>query len=117
VKIDSGARLTLHESIPDGLGESATYGFRLLVAPAAGRLRHLPPARFRHGREWVSAGQTVALVEQGSVTVEVRSPVDARVAGILVRDGEPVAAGQPLVWLDDSPPRRVRDDVHGRRRS
>jgi hypothetical protein len=32
----------------------------------------------------------------------VKSPIEARVAGMLVRDGEPVQPGQPLVWLDDS---------------
>jgi biotin carboxyl carrier protein len=30
----------------------------------------------------------------------VKSPFDAIVAGILVRDGEPVQPGQPLVWLE-----------------
>jgi len=45
----------------------------------------------------------VALIEQGSITVEVCSPVEGRVAGVLVREGEPVMAGQPLVWLDDAP--------------
>jgi biotin carboxyl carrier protein len=82
------------------LGESAGgFGFRLIVSPVAGRLRHLPPARFVEGEEWVGAGQPVALVEQGTTTIEVRSPIDGRVAGVLVRDGEPVHPGQPLVWL------------------
>ena len=89
---------------PDSMGESVGLGVRLLVSPASGRLRHLPPAQFREGAEWVEAGQAVALVEQGSVAVEVTSPIDGRVAGILVRDGEPVLRGQPLVWLDEAPP-------------
>jgi biotin carboxyl carrier protein len=100
--VRSGRRSQLHEVSPDSMGESGTFGFRLLVSPAAGKLRHLPPAQFHGGEEWVSPGQPVAVVEQGSVSVEVRSPIEARVAGILVRDGEPVAPGQPLVWLDDS---------------
>ena len=33
---------------------------------------------------------------------EVRAARTARVAGVLVREGEPVAPGQPLVWLDES---------------
>jgi acetyl-CoA carboxylase biotin carboxyl carrier protein len=86
-------------------GESVGLGVRLLVSPGAGRLRHLPPAEFHEGHEWVSAGQAVALVEQGPVTLEVRSPIAGRVAGVLVRDGEPVALGQPLVWLDEAPRR------------
>ena len=89
-----------HEISPDSMGESAGgFGFRLVVSPAAGRLRHLPPARVHEGEEWVSAGQAVALVEQGATTIEVRSPMEGRVAGVLVRDGEPVQPGQPLVWL------------------
>jgi biotin carboxyl carrier protein len=84
------------------MGESGGFGFRLLVSPVAGRVRHLPPARFEDGEEWVSAGQPVAVVEQGSTAIQIISPVEARVAGILVRDGEPVAPGQPVVWLDDS---------------
>ena len=86
-------------------GESVGLAVRLLVSPGAGRLRHLPPVEFHDGAEWVSAGQCVALVEQGRGSVEVRSPIDARVAGILVRDGEPVAHGQPLVWLEEAPRR------------
>ena len=105
----STPRSVLHE-IPhepesiDSIGEAGGgFGFLLLVSPTSGRMRHLPPEGFEGGVEWVAAGQAVALVEQGSVSVEVRSPVDARVAGILVRDGEPVAPGQPLVWLDEAP--------------
>jgi biotin carboxyl carrier protein len=86
-------------------GESVGLGVRLLVSPGAGRLRHLPPVEFHDGAEWVTAGQAVAVVEQGRVAIEVRSPIDARVAGILVRDGEPVALGQPLVWLEEVPRR------------
>jgi acetyl-CoA carboxylase biotin carboxyl carrier protein len=89
-----------HEISPDSMGESGVgFGFRLIVAPVAGRLRHLPPARFHQGEEWVSAGQPVALVEHGTASHEVRSPIEGKVAGVLVRDGEPVQAGQPVVWL------------------
>jgi biotin carboxyl carrier protein len=41
-------------------------------------------------------------VEQGSAAIEVKSPIEAMVAGMLVRDGEPVQPGQPLVWLDEA---------------
>jgi biotin carboxyl carrier protein len=96
------------------VGESVGLGVRLVVSPAAGRLRHLPPARFEAGKEWVSRGQAVALVENGSVSIEVRSPIEGRLAGVLVRDGEPVAAGQPLVWLDDSPIRPAAESRMGK---
>jgi biotin carboxyl carrier protein len=101
----SRTRPVLHEVHPDSMGEAGGgFGFRLLVSPAAGRVRHLPPVRFDGGVELVSRDQVVAVIEQGSTSVEVRAPVEARVAGILVRDGEPVAPGQPLVWLDVVPP-------------
>jgi biotin carboxyl carrier protein len=96
-------------------GESVGLAVRLLVSPDAGRLRHLPPVEFHDGAEWVSAGQCVAIVEQGRISVEVRSPIDARVAGILVRDGEPVAQGQPLVWLEEAPRRTTSAERPGDR--
>ena len=92
------------------VGESTGLAVRLLVSPAAGRLRLLPPSRFRRGEEWVSTGQTVALVEKGSAVLEVKAPSEARVAGVLVRDGEPVAPGQPLIWLDELPRRSARPE-------
>jgi len=101
------------EPASDSVGESVGLGVRLLVSPAAGRLRHLPPTQFRGGQEWVSAGQPVAVIEQGSASVEVRSPIDARVAGVLVRDGEPVLPGQPIVWLDETPRRATSSPPPG----
>jgi len=91
------------EPAPESMGEGGSFGFRLLVSPISGRLRHLPPAQFRVGHEWVSAGQAVAVVEQGARTTEVRSPVEARVGRVLAADGEPVVQGQPLVWLEEDP--------------
>jgi biotin carboxyl carrier protein len=84
-------------------GEAAVLGFRLLVAPAAGRVRHLPPSEFKDGAEWVSAGQAVAVIEQGSSSVTVESPVSGRLAGVLVRDGAPVLPGQPLAYVEERP--------------
>ncbi len=95
-------RPVLHE-VTESMGEAGGFAFKLVVAPSPGRMRHLPPVEFVDGIEWVTAGQPVAVIEQGSSSVEVRAPIDARVAGVLVRDGEPVFAGQPLVWLDPTP--------------
>jgi biotin carboxyl carrier protein len=89
----------VHES---SVGESLGLPVRMVVSPVGGRLRLLPPSRFEGGHEWVSPGQVLAVVENGQVAHEVRAPSEARVAGVLVRDGEPVAPGQPLVWLDES---------------
>ena len=99
---DPAAIRLIEESIPEESGEPGGFGFRLIVSPAPGRMRHLPPVQFHEGEEWVSRGQPVAVIEQGDLAVEVVSPVGARVAGILVRDGEPVLKGQPIVWLDES---------------
>jgi biotin carboxyl carrier protein len=91
---------------PEPVGEVAGLGgMRLVVSPAAGKLRHLPPMRFRAGEEWVTAGQALAVVESGTIAIQVICPVEAGLAGVLVRDGEPVAKGQPLVWLEVSPGR------------
>jgi biotin carboxyl carrier protein len=102
------------------MGESAGLGqggMRLVVAPAAGRLKHLPATRFHEGDEWVSLGQPIAQVEKGPTLIDVVAPVEARLAGVLVRDGEPVAKGQPLVWLEQTarpaPDPNVRGDTEG----
>ena len=101
MRVQTGPRSVPSDATPDSIGESAGgFGFFLVVSPAAGRMRHLPPVRFHDGQEWVTAGQPVAVIEQGSVSIEVKSPFDAVVAGVLVRDGEPVHPGQPLVWLE-----------------
>jgi biotin carboxyl carrier protein len=90
------------------LGESVGLPMRLVVSPGAGRLRLLPAAQFQGGQEWVIAGQAIAEVSNGPLVHTVTAPHDARVAGVMVRDGEPVAQGQPLVWLDETA-RRPRD--------
>jgi len=83
-------------------GESIGLPMRLVVSPAPGRLRLLPAAQFHDGHEWVSAGQAVAEVTNGPEVHPVVAPHDARVAGVMVREGEPVAQGQPLLWLDET---------------
>jgi biotin carboxyl carrier protein len=99
---NAAKRLRPHVVHEASVGESLGLPVRLVVSPSGGRLRLLPPSRFHEGEEWVSAGQVIAIVEKGPVMHEVRAPSDARVAGVLVRDGEPVAPGQPLVWLDET---------------
>jgi biotin carboxyl carrier protein len=101
-----------HERNPGSLGESVGLGMRLVVSPAAGRLRLLPAVVFHGGHEWVSAGQPIAEVENGPVVSQVKAPHEARVAGILVRDGEPVLRGQPLAWLDETT-RRPKGESEG----
>jgi biotin carboxyl carrier protein len=90
------------------VGESVGLPMRLVISPGAGRLRMLPAMQFHAGYEWVEAGQAIAEVSNGPVVLTVTAPHDARVAGVMVRDGEPVAQGQPLVWLDETA-RRPRE--------
>jgi biotin carboxyl carrier protein len=112
---DSSNSHHLHDDhVHHPIGEwNGLAGVRMLVAPTAGRLRHLPPEYFHDGHEWVTKEQVVAVVEQGATRAEVRSPVEGRVSGFLARDGEPVAAGQPIAWLEVATAREIAE----RRRS
>lgn len=73
------------------------YGFRMVVSPTSGRIRLLPPKRFRKGRELVSAGQPIAVVEAGDRHEHVLAPMDGIVDSVLVIEGEPVRRGQPIL--------------------
>lgn len=75
---------------------------RVLVSPAAGRLRFLPPRWFAGGREMVEAGQPVARITQGASEVLVTAPVTGAVASIMGIEGEPVVAGQAVLAIDPS---------------
>ena len=79
---------------------SADAPIRLIVAPAQGRLRVLPPHRFRDGHEWVEEGEAVLKIEHGGDVEVILAPVEGRVGGVLGRDGEPVRAGQPVAWIE-----------------
>ncbi|HEV3473994.1 MAG TPA: biotin/lipoyl-containing protein [Actinomycetota bacterium] len=76
----------------------------LVVTPAAGRIRLLPPRRFKHGREVVEAGQPVARLEQGEHHTLVRAAVGGTVASVLAIEGEPVRPGQPLYAIEPELP-------------
>lgn len=84
-------------------GEHARLPITLIVAPASGRLRILPPRRFHRGHEWVDPGQALARIERGAHADPVISPVGGRFGGVLGRDGEPVTAGQPVAWVERLP--------------
>lgn len=74
-----------------------TPGLRVVVSPIAGRVRFLPPRRFEAGREVVSVGQTIAVIEGGSHHADVLAPIAGVVDGLLVHEGEPVVSGQPVI--------------------
>jgi biotin carboxyl carrier protein len=75
-----------------------------VVATSAGRLRLLPPTRFREGSEWVEAGQPVARLEQGRGDTIVRAPVGGRVTAVLGLEGEPMPPGQAVLTIDPDLP-------------
>jgi biotin carboxyl carrier protein len=88
---------------------SGGFGFALhlflIVTPAAGRVRLLPPRRFHAGREVFEAGQPVARLEQGERNTVVRAPVGGTVSSVLAIEGEPVRPGQPLFAIEPEGPR------------
>jgi [acyl-carrier-protein] S-malonyltransferase len=67
--------------------------FRLVVAPVRGTVRLPAP------RAHVAAGDVLAAVATHSETVDVTATSGGRVIELLVADGDPVAAGQPLARL------------------
>lgn len=73
---------------------------RVLVSPGAGRLRFLPPRRFEAGVELVEPGQPVFRLVRGKDEVIVRAPVGGRVSAVLGIEGEPVAAGHPVLAIE-----------------
>lgn len=82
------------------LGEQGSFPITLLVAHAPGRVRVLPPRRFRDGREWVEAGQPLIRIEHGVDAEVILAPMNGRMGGVLARDGDPVKAGQPVAWIE-----------------
>ncbi len=92
---------------PEAEGSRAFAGtvaatLAVVVAPSTGRFR---PAI--DGRPQVRAGELLGHVTGGRGRAdEVRSPVDAVVADLLVRAGQLVGRGQGLAWLQ-------RTDIDG----
>lgn len=80
--------------------ESTPTSLRVLVSPAAGRLRYLPAQRFAGGRELVEAGQAVARLQQGTREVFVHAPVSGVVTSVLGLEGEPVLQGQAVLAIE-----------------
>ena len=72
---------------------------RLVVAPGHGRLALSPPRIFTAEGEVVRAGQPLAQVDDGGRMHDVCAPCDAWVVEYLVRDGQRVEPGSPVVHL------------------
>jgi biotin carboxyl carrier protein len=76
---------------------------RVVVSPAAGRLRYLPPQRFVGGAELVEAGQPVARLLAAGEEILVVAPVGGRVSSVLGIEGEPVVRGQAVLAIEPDP--------------
>ncbi len=82
------------------MSEAALLPFRLVVAPAVGRLRLLPPRRFVRGVEVVEAGQPLARIEISGTDVLVLAPVSGRVTAVLGLDGQPIRSGDAVMSIE-----------------
>lgn len=82
--------------------EHSPTSLRVVVSPASGRLRYLPPQRFVGGVELVEAGQPVARLQarEGEEEILVRAPVGGRVSSVLGIEGEPVVPGQAVLAIE-----------------
>jgi biotin carboxyl carrier protein len=72
---------------------------RLVVAGGHGRLALSAPRMFTAEGEVVRAGQSLGRVDDGTRTHDVCAPCDAWVVEYLVRDGQRVEPGSPVVHL------------------
>lgn len=77
---------------------------RVVVSPASGRLRYLPPRRFDRGAELVEAGQPVARLQTGEEEILVVAPVGGRVSSVLGIEGEPMVPGQAVLAIEPDTP-------------
>ncbi|HEX2266906.1 MAG TPA: hypothetical protein VHI97_01720 [Actinomycetota bacterium] len=82
------------------VGTEVPLRLRLVLTPAAGRVRLLPPRRFMKGREVVEAGQPLARLEQGHRHTVIRTPIGGAVSSVLAIEGEPVVPNQPLFAIE-----------------
>lgn len=80
-------------------GERLVATERLVVAPALGTFRPLPPETVTAEGEIVEAGQAVGTVDSSGESVPVTSPFHGFLMGMLAQPGERVREGQPIAWL------------------
>jgi biotin carboxyl carrier protein len=72
---------------------------RLIVSPAGGVFRPLPPEVVTAEGEIVEAGQRVGVVERPLDELTVVSPHSGFLMGLLALPGERVREHQPLAWV------------------
>ena len=80
-------------------GEQLAVPERVVVAPAVGVFRPLPPETVTAEGELVREGQELGVVEGPGLRLAVRSPFSGFLMGLLAHPGERVREGQPVAWL------------------
>lgn len=82
-----------------GAAEITSIRERLVIAPCSGRFHPLPPDIFTTEGEWAREGQHLAEIRTDEGPVPVVSFSAGWVMGLLCVPGQPVAAGDPLLWI------------------
>lgn len=83
-------------------GERLGVPERVILAPASGRFRPLPPEEEAAESDAVAAvdeEQVIGFVEGHGHSTPVRSPFRGALMGMLAHAGERVREGQPVAWL------------------
>lgn len=80
-------------------GEHLDVPERIVVAPATGNFRPLPPETVTAEGEIVAEGQALGVMEGPGLSAPVRSPFRGFLMGMMAQPGERLRAGQPVAWL------------------
>jgi biotin carboxyl carrier protein len=72
---------------------------RIVVSPGYGRVRIDAPKTFTVEGEFVRTGHVIACLHSDGRVVDVPAPCDGWVVDYLVRDGQRVEPGAPIVHL------------------
>jgi len=81
------------------VGERLEVPERVIVAPAVGVFRPLPPGTVTTEGEVVYEGQVIGYIDRLSDSHPVCSPFRGFLMGLLAHAGEKVGEGQPVAWL------------------
>jgi biotin carboxyl carrier protein len=72
---------------------------RIVVSPGHGRVKLDAPTAYTAEGEFVRTGHVIACLRSDGRIVDVCAPCDAWIVDFLVRDGQRVEPGEPLVHL------------------
>lgn len=79
--------------------EITSISERVIVSPAAGRFRPLPPETFTCEGEWVDRGQVLGIVSENGHEIDIVSGFSGWVMGMLAVPGQPITKGEALFWV------------------